>query len=213
MNRILLSNIELYDGEVVSVGSDGRYAHLPQKQGTLDGACATYSVMMALLILGTISEEDMLLGEQYTSKSSKKLFRIFCEDHGMHRNGQTFFKINKMLKEGFASEVITKHRLMFGKDAAYEIAFSIDKDIPVVASIAFKGTDMGHAFLVVGYEEENGVVHKLLCLDPSGVEPKGRKRWNAEISIYRKQKYFDHILYGFEAQKVELQDFITIKRR
>lgn len=210
MNRILLSNIEKVDGDVLSVGSDGKYAHLFQKQGTLDGACATYSVMMALLILGTISEDDML-GEEYTSRASKQLFRIFCEEHGMHREGQNLYKIQRMLKEGFASEIISKHPSASGKDAVYEIADGIDQDIPAVAHIEYRsGTH--HAITIVGYEEENGTIHKLLCLDPSGEEPKGRKRWNAEINVYRKQKYFD-LAVSYGEFKVQLHDILIIKKR
>ena len=52
--RKVLSQLKMQDGELVCKDRSGKFRPLYKKQGSLDGACATYSVIMDLLILGTI---------------------------------------------------------------------------------------------------------------------------------------------------------------
>ena len=212
MTRKIVSNINYDVGMVYSMGYDNRPADLFKKQGTLDGACATYSVIMNLLVLGVISDKDTEIGDhEYSDRKTKKLFKVFCEDYGMHRYGQSFTKIKKMLTESFSSVVTVKHRLTKGRDSVTEIINAIDDDTPVVMSIEFNPTS-AHALLAIGYEEENGTIQKILCLDPSGEKPRG-KRWNAEIGVARKRRFFDYTLIGDIIDSVELDDILIIKRK
>ena len=211
MTRRIVSNIGYDVGLVFARDHDNKAVELFKKQGELDGACATYSVVMALLVLGVISERDAELGGEYTDRKRRKLFKVFCEDYGMHRNGQTFYKIKKMLDESFSSVVTTKHRCTSGRDSVNEIVSTIDEDLPVVISVS--NQSFAHALLAIGYEEENGTVQKLLCMDPSGEKPRGR-RWNAEIGIARKRRFFDYYVIGDDgADSVELDDILIIKRK
>ena len=97
--RKIVSNLRFNDKrQLVCKGKNGKECPVFKKQGSLDGACATYSVIMNLLILGAISDTDTRICAEHKNKYTKKLFEVFCNDYGMHRNGQTFYKIKRMLK-------------------------------------------------------------------------------------------------------------------
>lgn len=176
----------MQDRELVCKDRSGKFHPLFKKQGSLDGACATYSVVMNLLILGVIYESDTRVNAEHKSRTTKKLFKVFCNDYGMHRDGQTFYKIKRMLNESFASIITTEHKLTENQDSVDYIVECIDNDIPVIISIS--ASNFAHAMLAVGYETQDDVPSRILCLDPSGDYIRGRKRWNAEIGLSQGRK-------------------------
>ena len=213
MKRVIVDNLKMQNSELVCKDSTGRYKPVFKKQGSLDGACATYSVIMNLLILGTISEKDTHINVKYKSRDTRKLFKVFCNDYGMHRNGQSYFKITKMLKESFSAVVTPTHKVTFGADSVDIIRETLDGRIPIIISVG-DNTDWGHAMLAVGYEEnDKGDVSRILCLDPYGDYIHGRKRWNAEIQITPKQYRLTSIWDGIKITKiVTLDDVIIITK-
>lgn len=215
MKRVIVDNLKMQNSELVCKDISGRYKSVFKKQGSLDGACATYSVIMNLLILGVISEKDTWINASHKTKEAKKLFKVFCNDYGMHRNGQTYFKIKKMLIESVSSVVNVVHKLTTDKDSVAIIKETIDSRIPIIISIGDnKNDDWGHAMLAIGYEEnDRGIVSKLLCLDPSGDYIHGRKRWNSEIQITPKQYRLSTEWDGVATTKnVTLEDVLIITK-
>ena len=210
--RKVLSQLKMQDGKLVCKDRSGKFRPLFKKQGSLDGACATYSVIMDLLILGTIYEKDTHIQVEHKSANTKKLFKVFCNDYGMHRGGQTFFKINKMLKESFSKIVNSVHKMTFGEGAVNAIVEEIDEGIPVVMSVA--NSQFSHAMLAIGYEKEDGQTTKILCLDPSGDYIHGRRRWNAEVAIKNNFKgEYSTILEGKkDVSIVDLEDILIITK-
>ncbi len=205
MKRVVLPSLKMQNSELVCKDKTGRYKPVFKKQGCLDGACATYSVIMNLLILGVITEKETEICAEHKTKEAKKLFKVFCNDYGMHRNGQTFTKIKKMLNESFASVVTTTHLRTSGKDSVDIIKKTIDSKTPIIMSTE------DHAMLAIGYEEDDrGNVSKILCLDPSGDYIHGRKRWNAEIKITPKQYRLTSIWRGKEITTVVTLDDVLI---
>lgn len=184
--RKVVPQIQMHDRELVCKDKSGKFHPLFKKQGSLDGACATYSVIMDLLILGVIYDSDTRVYAEHKSRTTRKLFKVFCNDYGMHRNGQTFYKIKKMLNDSFASVVTTEHKVTEDWQSVEQIVENINFDIPVVISVS--NSSFGHAMLAVGYETADGVASKILCLDPSGDYIHGRKRWNAEIALFHGKK-------------------------
>lgn len=215
MKRVIVDNLKLQNGEAVCKDKTGRYHPVFKKQGDLDGACATYSVVMNLLILGVISEKDTHINAEHKTRTTKKLFKVFCNDYGMHRNGQTYFKIRKMLKESISTLVTTDHKLTTGSKSVEFIQKTLNERIPIVISIGDGSDDWGHAMLAIGYEEnEKGNVSKILCLDPAGDYIHGRKRWNAEIQITPKQYKLKTVWSGIKTTKiVTLEDVIVITKK
>lgn len=214
MKRYIVDNLKMQNRELVCKEKTGRYKPVFKKQGCLDGACATYSVIMNLLILGVIAEKDTHINTKHKTRETKKLFKVFCNDYGMHRHGQTYFKIKKMLDESFSSLVTTTHKLTSDKESVAIVKKIIDKHIPIIISIGENASDWGHAMLAIGYEDdEEGTVKKILCLDPAGDYIHGRKRWNAEIQVTPKQYRLSTIWYGVKTTKVvTLDDVIFITK-
>ena len=46
MKRVIVDNLKIQNNELVCKDKTGRYKPVFKKQGDLDGACATYSVIM-----------------------------------------------------------------------------------------------------------------------------------------------------------------------
>lgn len=201
--------------QLVSKGKNGKECPVFKKQGTLDGACATYSVIMNLLILGVISDTDTRICAEHKTRYTKKLFKVFCNDYGMHRNGQTFYKIKRMLNEGFGNVVDVQHTntKSSGMDSLNNIVSVINEGLPVVISIS--NSRLSHAMLAIGYEKENDDVTRLFCLDPSGDYINGGYRWNATIDINTNRKNifsYQSVLEGKKSsQFVDLDDILIIR--
>ena len=147
--------------------------------------------------------------------------KLVCKDRSgkfrplykrMHRGGQTFFKINKMLKESFSKIVNSVHKMTFGEGAVNAIVEEIDAGIPVVMSVA--GSHFSHAMLAIGYEKEDGQTTKILCLDPSGDYIHGRRRWNSEVAIKNNFRgEYSTILEGKKDDSiVDLEDILIITK-
>lgn len=205
----------MQSGELVCKDKTGRYHPVFKKQGCLDGACATYSVIMNLLILGVISEKDTQINVEHKTKDTRKLFKVFCNDYGMHRNGQTFYKIKRMLKESFSNVVTATHKLTADEESIELTKETLNYGFPVVISVGNKTDDWAHAMLAIGYEEnEKGEVDKILCLDPAGDYIHGRKRWNAEIQVKPNQYRLSSVWSGSKTTKiVTLGDVIVINKK
>ena len=136
MKRVVVDNLKLQNGDLVCKDKSGFYKKIFLKQGSLDGACATYSVIMNLLIIRAISEKDTWINAEHKTRETKKLFKVFCNDYGMHRNGQTYYKITKMLKESFSSIVTPEHRVTENEESEEIIKQTLDKKIPIIISIS-----------------------------------------------------------------------------
>lgn len=213
MKRTVVSALHLDNGTLVCKGKSGRMYSVFKKQGDLDGACATYCVIMNLLILGTINGSDTEIRAVHNNPETKRLFREFCEFHGMHRDGQTYQMIQRMLNRSMGDVVNVKRRDKKNLSSVELIAETIKEyDIPVIMSIT------GHAMLAVGIEEENGVVTKILCLDPSGdYMNHTNKRWNSEIQIIRDGrtsfKYVSKIEGNWTEENTRLWDVLVIRKK
>ena len=211
MKRMMVDNLKMQNSELVCKDKTGLYHSVFKKQGSLDGACATYSVVMNLLILGVIAEKETEVKARYKTRTSKKFFEVFCEDYGMHRYGQTYYKINRMLKESLSTVVTTKHKLTSDKQSLAIIKETIATRIPIIISIGDNSPDWGHAMLAIGYEEnERGDVSRILCLDPSGDYIHERKRWNAEIKITPKQYRLQTVWDGKNTTKIVILEDVLI---
>ena len=59
----IVSNLKLHPQKgLVSKDCSGKWVRIHHQQGDLDGACAVYSLMMNLLILGKISQLAIKIG-------------------------------------------------------------------------------------------------------------------------------------------------------
>lgn len=214
----IVSNLHIRNKQLVCKGKNGKLAPVLKKQGSLDGACATYSVIMNLLILGVISGSDTKINVEHKNPDVKRLFKVFCCDYGMHRNGQTFFKIRRMLKESFNNviDVNYSNTQSTSWETLISIVANIDSDLAVIISIENENQSWDHAMVAVGYKRENDEISRLLCLDPSGDYIHGHKRWNSIIDISKKRKH-PFVLHSSDEgisykSYVELSDILLITK-
>ena len=214
-----VSNLYFDDkNKLVCKGKNGKSCPVFKKQGSLDGACATYSVVMNLLILGVISDTDTRISVEHKNKDVKKLFKVFCNDYGMHRDGQTFYKIRRMLMESFGKVVDVEHTNTKegGWKSLDNIASTIDSGIPVIISVSNQIIRLCHAMLAVGYEKNGEDITRIFLLDPSGDYINVKKRWNAVIEVSDKSKRpfkYNTVTEGVpDSQSVDLDDILIIRR-
>ena len=205
--RKIISQLHINeDGIVVCKDKTGKDHVVFKRQGDLDGACATYCVIMNLLILRLIYEKDTRVYEESVDKATRKLIKTFLKDNGMHINGQTFYKIKKMLKESFC-KVDCTHYVSDGNSSLDYIEQTIKEDKPIIISIS--QTKWAHALLSVGFEKENDAMTKIFCLDPGG-EPRRHKRWNMEIQVKNSGMESRPPTIIYDSKYVSLDDVIII---
>lgn len=177
-------------------------------QGTLDGACSIYSLIMNLLIIRRIKFEDTQIYNTPDDPKTRKLFKALFEDNGMHKYGESYFWLKKRLLEHFSDRVECMHKLKFDVNL---IKKTIDRQNPVIISLS--GSDWSHASLCIGYEEDNFGVMKLFLLDPSSDMPI-YSCWNAFVDVGtpepNKRKYKYHYVNSKGDDLVKLDDFLII---
>lgn len=191
--------------------------HLVHKrQGDIDGACATYSVMMCLLIIGVLEDSDLDIYKKHNKTFSKgRLIRDFCESHGLHRGGKDFEEIATMLRHSYASKVTPTWHETKNEDSIELISDEIDNENPVIISVGYsKGA---HALLAIGYESIGDDISKILCLDPAYPAPRC-SYWNSAIVVSTPKKGKIYLYDWFnvennESRAVALTDIIIVEKK
>lgn len=189
------------------------------QQGRLDGACAVYSVVMALLSIGYISGSDIEIyknpnPDKRTAKG--KLLSTLLDEKGLVRSGYYFRTMAQLLREYCAADLNVNHHT---KEEIFLplIQSNLDNKMPTVISV--QNNEMCHAIYIVGYEynyidDNNLDVLKLFCLDPGfGID--STAYWNCIIDVSQKMKGdfpYWYITSGI-VSKVKILDILTIKKK
>ena len=177
------------------------------QQGDMDGACAVYSIMMNLTNLNTSFKGN-------TSKG--RLFKEFFVTQGLCRGGFYFSEIKEKLSHSFAKEVMSSVRqyaTSVSDQASYveELKIAIDDNLPLVTAITFRGG--AHAILAIGYEEQEGVIRKIFCLDP-GYTISQTSLWNSVITLNeRKGMYCHQYITDNDDKNVFVSETLKIERK
>lgn len=222
MKTIKIIDALYLDEEGVKAKSkNGRLQTVHLQQGDLDGACAVYSSMMILILIGSVNYNDIrLFGNSFDKRSRiERLKKELLEIRGMHREGTHFFhkhydNIKNMLEHSYGKLISVDHIDYTDKDIVESIKKVINSNQPVIISIAFKGGS-AHALVAIGMEyDENKNPTKILCLDPGYPTPKFTY-WNSVIELNSKTGKFSHlnITETGKSQFVQLQDILVIKKK
>lgn len=210
----VVSNLELFGNRLICRDIHGKENEVTHLQGTLDGACAIYSLMMNLLILRCIGHKDTRIYVEHKDRATKNLFKILTENEGMHRNGRSFNWLQRRIRDYFGTIVSCDRKETIDETAIEQIVNVIDDDLPVIISVV--GRNWAHAMLAVGYEsdehDENEPIKKIFCLDPSGDNPK-YSFWNAVIDVTpntKATKYKYQYSNAFSTLAVSLDDILII---
>lgn len=188
------------------------------QQGDMDGACAVYSMMMNLIALKVFTRNQVTnLNTSFKGNTSKgRLFKEFFVTQGLCRGGFYFSEIKEKLSHSFAKEVMSSVRqyaTSVSDQASYveELKIAIDDNLPLVTAITFRGG--AHAILAIGYEEQEGVIRKIFCLDP-GYTINQTSLWNSVITLNeRKGMYCHQYITDNDDKNVFVSETLKIERK
>ena len=193
--------------------ANGSIVPLHKRQGDMDGACAVYSLAMAMLCMGVVTNEDLQIYNCADKRTRKgKLLSHFLEEQGLVRNGYSFVTMAKEIRaSNFNINAIRKNPKEYA-DVINEIADFLDEDNPVIISTEFGNG--AHALLAIGYETEDNddKITKILCLDPSEEAPL-YTYWNCIIDVSRtggKLEYPFVYITSTQSYKVALGDILVL---
>ena len=211
----VIASIKLNSKGVRVKDANGKYVLLHKRQGDMDGACAVYSLAMAMLCIGVVTNEDLQVYANPDRRTSKgKFLSHFLDEQGLVRRGYSFVSMAKEIRESsFNLDAIRKNP-QENDDIINAIADFIDKESPVIISTEFK--EGAHALLAVGYEtnDETNEITKILCLDP-GEEAPTYSCWNCIIDVSHKSEKSEYpyvCITRTQANRVALGDILMIKK-
>ena len=159
-----------------------KWVNLHKQQGDLDGACAIYSLVMAMLCKGLLTDDDTKVYNRPDRRTDKgKLLYQFFNERGMIRNGYSYVTLAKEINESpFAIKAIRKNPKT-NDDRITLISKYIKDNSPIIISVRFP--EGAHALLAIGIEfNSDESITKILCLDPSNPSPK-YSPWNCFIDV------------------------------
>ena len=209
----VIKSIRLDSKGVRVKDANGSIVPLHKRQGDMDGACAVYSLAMAMLCMGVVTNEDLQIYNCADKRTRKgKLLSHFLEEQGLVRNGYSFVTMAKEIRaSNFNINAIRKNPKEYA-DVINEIADFLDEDNPVIISTEFGNG--AHALLAIGYETEDNddKITKILCLDPSEEAPL-YTYWNCIIDVSRtggKLEYPFVYITSTQSYKVSLGDILVL---
>lgn len=210
-----IHGIYLRNQQVLVKDANKHLVPLHRRQGDLDGACAVYSTIMCMLLIGYLSEEDLLLYNSPDKRTAKgKILHELMENNGLVRNGFSYIKLKKELDDKCGSDIVVNRRNPKNQDdVVSNIADLIDNDITPIISIEWN--DGAHALLAVGYEtDDNEIITNILCLDPDAESPKVCA-WNCYIDVSKESGDlpYKYVSTSNKGYKVKLGDYITLQRK
>lgn len=160
------------------------------RQGDVDGACGPYSILICLLIHGVLGRDevtslDRLDGRTRLSKFWNNLssFDSMVRDgtHSDHLEWLTSCFQTHPNGSVVANDIVEGTSSTKQKLAA--IKSSLGNDSPVIVGLEWQGGG-GHWAVVVGIEQIDDQITKLLLLDP-GFETSKVASWNAVLSVIK----------------------------
>ena len=209
----VIKSIRLDSKGVRVKDANGSIVPFHKRQGDMDGACAVYSLAMAMLCMGVVTNEDLQIYNCADKRTRKgKLLSHFLEEQGLVRNGYSFVTMAKEIRaSNFNINAIRKNPKEYA-DVINEIADFLDEDNPLIISTEFGNG--AHALLAIGYETEDNddKITKILCLDPSEEAPL-YTYWNCIIDVSRtggKLEYPFVYITSTQSYKVALGDILVL---
>ena len=213
----IMSNIKHQAGSTHYTDSSGDELPLHEQQGTMDGACSVYSIIMALKLMKYISNEDVTIYQNLDRRTHKgKLLHELMESRGLVRQGSSFKELTKVIKSIYRDNIYVEHMNFKTNSSAIkqmELMVHDNWDGSIVLGMSYKHGG-GHAVLFVGLEvDENGKTSKVLCLDP-GCEESHIAPWNCYIDIRNRRGKYPFVCYddkGCTSDNCNIDELIYIQ--
>lgn len=194
--------------------ANGKWVDVHKQQGDLDGACSIYSLVMAMLCQGIITEEDIqiLKSPDRRTPKGKFLYHFFYEQ-GLIQKGYNYTALAREINEQ-PFEIVAIHKRPRTNDNRIELIEQfISQNSPVIISTEFNSG--AHALLAIGIESnENDIITKIFCLDPGAPAPKVSP-WNCFVDVSREgdTNYPFYYVTETNTYKVTLDDMLIIEHK
>lgn len=209
LNQIRISDIG-------PINEKGWPIHL--QQGSLDGACGIYSLIMALMICDAVKDKDhgaLLKADQVRKNSDTgKAISLMQEmisnkESLLFRSGVQLNELENIVKDIYKNSIVPEYRestVNHGRSAAFKkvgkystelvhelIIKEVKSNNPVIVHLASPDGSNGHAVVVVGteYSSDETKPSRLFLLDP-GIPAPTVSAWNSVIDLFTKPRKQTH---------------------
>lgn len=204
-------DIFLINGELLTSDGNGEFMKLHDRQGSLDGACSVYSLVMSLLYENIIRYEET---EKPSRSNGGRLLKELFSDHGLIKDG-FYFKVLKRIIDKYTTKSwrVEYENGLTTKECVEGICNEIKNGCAPIISVGYCGEDDGHALLAVGFEEAEGKIERIFCLDPGAPTPK-TSIWNSYIDVHdlrKRSAYVNTDTVELIPALVQVQDYIVIE--
>lgn len=210
---IVISPIDTtYEGPIVPKGKKGwQPVHL--QQGSMDGACGLYSLMMGLIICGVVSYDDARSYKVF-SQTSKigRLFGYFKKFDPLIKNGIDLDQMFTAIDEYCPGQIACQGLKSKGSELINFIEQQLIENRPVLLILTFEGG--AHWVLVIGREYKYNrhgkktSLCRFLILDPDLCTPL-MCSWNGVIDVSNHKGKFPYDMWAFD-KKIQLVYAIAI---
>lgn len=211
----IVNGIYLRNQQVLTKDANKHLIPLHRRQGDLDGACAVYSTIMCMLLIGYLTEEDLRLYNSPDRRTAKgKILHELMENNGLVRNGISYIILKKEIEDKCGRDLTVLRYAPQNQDKIVsQIADCIDNNIAPIISVEWN--DWAHALLAVGYEtDDNEIITNILCLDPDAESPKVCA-WNCYIDVSKESGDlpYNYVSTSNKEYKVKLGNYITLQKK
>lgn len=210
----IIDSIRLNHKGLCTLDEKHKWVKLHKQQGDLDGACAIYSLVMAMLCKGLLTDDETQVYNRPDRRTDKgKFLYQFFNERGMIREGYSYVTLAKEINESSFGVKATRKNPRTNNGRVELISDYIYDNIPVIISVVFEN-ETAHALLAVGIEvDSNEEIRKIYCLDPGYPSPR-YSSWNCFIDVSKETKS-DYPFYcvcedGYS--KVSLDDMLIIDK-
>lgn len=210
----IIDSIRLNHKGLCTLDEKHKWVKLHKQQGDLDGACAIYSLVMAMLCKGLLTDDETQVYNRPDRRTDKgKFLYQFFNERGMIREGYSYVTLAKEINESSFGVKATRKNPRTNNGRVELISDYIYDNIPVIISVVFEN-ETAHALLAVGIEvDSNEEITKIYCLDPGYPSPR-YSSWNCFIDVSKETKS-DYPFYcvcedGYS--KVSLDDMLIIDK-
>lgn len=187
----IIKNLYMNGDNLQAIGRKGTLTDVYARQGTLDGACGVYSLMMLLILHKKLDWNDLIDKELSPNDSFAESIRDYFLEFliGRWQGGHEFEWLSELLNRNcFNANHSKVYCIERNKDTTVSrhelhkiIKAQLDKREPLILGYS-KKKGCGHAVVVIGYSKEKGNKLRLYCLDPSA--PLGYLQvWNNIIDL------------------------------
>ena len=182
------------------------------KQGSIDGACGPYSLLMGLLTLGVIGYDKVTSGQvNGNERLGKLLHKLNNEYFALFKNGTYLKDLEEIITETFGKIINIKTLDEKNKDVLNFTIEHLKQNHPTIIGVNFEGG--GHWMLAVGYEtNENEEVIRILTLDSSGENPIVSS-WNSIINAKTTKRGTYKYKWWTKTRNIEFEQALTMWKK